>query len=306
MKFNGKLLIVGGSGFIGSHLAYSSVKHGYNTTVLSLNSFRNDKRIEKVNYLQADIRNLDKLKPILSKEKYSHVVNLGGYIDHSKFLNGGRDVVDAHFIGVENIVQSLDWSELKIFVQIGSSDEYGDAMAPQIETMRERPISSYSVGKLAAEQLLQMLFRAEGFPAVILRLFLVYGPGQSTDRFLPQIITSCLQGKQFPASHGQQVRDFCFIDDIVEGILNILNSKHVYGEIFNFASGVPVTIRDVLEQVINIIGKGTPQFGRIPYRNGENMSLYADISKAIEKLNWMPKTNLEDGLIKTINYYKNI
>ena len=206
-----KLLIVGGTGFIGSNLAHKALENAFNTTVLSLNLPTKDKQIEGVEYLQADITNLDQLRERLSSYKFDYIVNLAGYIDHSRFLDGGRQVINAHFDGVQNLLQVFDWTYLKRFVQIGSSDEYGDQMAPQSEDVRESPISPYSSGKLFSTQLLQMLYRTEEFPIVVLRLFLVYGPGQNNKRFLPQIIEGCLSGSSFPASAGEQLRDFCYI-----------------------------------------------------------------------------------------------
>ena len=77
------------------------------------------------------------------------------------------------------------------------------------------------------------------------------------------------------------------------------------GKIFNIASGRPVSIKQVVEKMIKIVGLGNPNFGAVPYRKGESMALYADISAASEILNWTPKTDLNDGLRKTIEYYKN-
>ena len=198
----------------------------------------------------------------------------------------------------------MDWSTLKRFVQIGSSDEYGCLPAPQSENMRESPISSYSFGKLAATNLLQMLWRTEKLPVVILRLFLVYGEGQNDERFFPQIIKNCLLDKKFPTSEGKQLRDFSHVDDITNGILKTLNINEVNGEIINLASGVPISILEVIKNIQKFIGSGRPDFGKISYRVGENMALFADISKAKKLLDWSPKTGLEEGIKKTINHFK--
>ena len=135
-----------------------------------------------------------------------------------------------------------------------------------------------------------MLYRTERFPVVILRLFLVYGPGQDSSRFLPQIIKGCFSGKEFETSLGEQLRDFCYIDDITDGILKTLKCNDVNGEVINLASGDPVSIRSVIEKVRNYIGKGRPIFGKIAYRPGENMKLYADTSKAESLLKWKSTT----------------
>ena len=130
------------------------------------------------------------------------MINLSGYIDHSPFLDGGCSVINTHFGGVQNLLQVLDWSKLKRFVQIGSSDEYGNHPPPQHEEMRELPISPYSLGKVASTQFLQMLHRTQGFPAVIVRLFLTYGPGQDNKRFFPATIQGCLSAILFQQLQG--------------------------------------------------------------------------------------------------------
>ena len=299
----GNLLIVGGGGFIGSNLALNAYKSDYRVFIISLNVPK--VKIKSITYIQADITNFKQLKDRLSDYSFDYVVNLSGYIDHSGFLEGGKEMIDVHFEGVRNIIKLIDWSRIKRFVQIGSSDEYGNLPAPQNEEMREEPISSYSLGKVASTKMLQMLSRTENFPAVILRLFLVFGPGQSDNRFLPQIIQGCLSGDNFPTSKGEQLRDFCYVDDVSNGILKTLTNDNVNGEVINLASGRPLAIREVIEMVQKNINLGIPNFGEIPYRKGENMFLYADVSKSRKLLNWFPKVSIEDGILRTIQSFIN-
>lgn len=298
------LLVVGGSGFIGRHLVRAAQSAGYRVTVLSLQKVAELERLACADYLEADISNLQQLNEVISERVFTNVVNLGGYVNHARYREGGREVIDTHFVGLENIIQCLSWELLESFVQIGSSDEYGDADSPQHEAMREAPISPYSLGKAGASQLLQMLHRTEGFPAIVLRLFLVYGPEQNNQRFLPQIISGTLKDESFATSLGEQIRDFCYIDDVVNGILLALSTTKAQGEIINIASGRPVAIRAVIEKVTNIVGSGSPRYGEVPYRKGENMSLYADISKAKKMLGWAPGVGLNEGLERTIVHYK--
>jgi nucleoside-diphosphate-sugar epimerase len=240
----------------------------------------------------------------LGSNCYDYVVNLGGYIDHTLFGAGGRKMIRAHFDGLLELLEYLDRSSIRRFVQIGSSDEYGNAPAPQRESLREQPISPYSLGKVAATHFMQMLQRAEGFPAVTLRLFLTYGPGQDERRFLPQIIRGCLDGREFPVSAGEQLRDFCYVDDTVDAIFRSFECDFTNGRILNIASGEPRSIREVIETIVRLIGSGTPKFGAIAYRPGENMALYADTSAAREMLDWSPKVTLEMGIATTIDWMR--
>ena len=302
------ILVVGGSGFIGSHMVSHALKNGFMVTELSLRKKAfafNIVDVDQVERLQADITKKEELRQVIENKKFIYVINCGGYIDHTPFQEGGRKVVEQHFQGVMNLVECIDRACLKSFIQIGSSDEYGNLPAPQSEDSREVPISPYSFGKGASSHFLQMLHRTESYPATIMRIYLTYGPGQNEQRFLPQVIMGCLLGQTFPVSFGEQLRDFCYISDIVDGIFKVFDTPTAKGEIFNLASGVPVTIKAMIETVRELIGKGKPEFGKIAYRSGENMNLYANISKAKDILKWEPYTSLETGLGKTINYYLN-
>lgn len=303
------LLVVGGQGFIGSHLVNAGVKRGWQVSSLSL---RREKFAfefegsEKVECLHADLVDREGLAKMLRGRAYDHVINGGGYIDHQLFGKGGRSVYDQHFGGLLNLVENLNREKLKAFVQIGSSDEYGGGVSPQSESLREAPISPYSAAKAAASHFLQMLHVSEAFPAVVARIFLTYGPGQDEKRFIPQIIRGCLENREFPTSKGIQLRDFCYVEDIVEGIFKILQTPAALGQVYNLASGRGVTIRSMLEKIVGITGSGRPDFGKVAYRPGENMELVADVGKAVRELAWNPPTTLDDGLRRTIGYYREL
>jgi nucleoside-diphosphate-sugar epimerase len=193
---------------------------------------------------------------------------------------------------------------LRSFVNIGSSDEYGRTPAPQVESQREAAISPYSLGKVAATHFLQMLHRTEDFPSTTLRLFLTYGPGQDMRRLLPQVVLGCLEGRAFPTSAGEQLRDFCFVQDTVDAVFATFDRPAARGEVINVASGSPVSVRQMIGTVQRLVGRGTALFGEIAYRPGENMELYADISKARALLDWTPKVALEVGLESVIRSIK--
>jgi len=295
------LLVVGGNGFIGKHIVTRALSLGWDITVLGI-SVRplTGRGSSRVRYVAADITDGSALKVALGNGAFDYVVNCGGYIEHDFFVAGGRRAIDVHFMGVMNLVEVLDRNVLRAFVNIGSSDEYGSSPSPQKETQREQPISPYSLGKAAATHFLEMLHRTEEFPATTLRLFLTYGPGQDQRRFLPQIILGCLEGRSFPTSKGEQVRDFCFVGDTVDAIFTALTCPSATGEVINVASGQPFLIREVVEMIRRLIGKGEPDYGHFAYRAGENMSLYANTEKAKRVLGWESSVSLEVGLSLTI------
>lgn len=299
-----KILIIGGTGFIGLHLIKRCMKATRFVTCLSLAGGNNKKLVKGIEYLKADVTDKTQLQTVLHNKAFDYIFNLGGYIDHTHYFKGGRKVIENHFTGLLNILDCIDIKNLKGFVQIGSSDEYGNSPSPQRETIRENSISPYSQAKVASTHLIQMLYRTEGFPGVVIRFFLVYGPGQDNKRFLPQIIKGCLNNSEFKTSEGKQLRDFCYIDDVIEAIIKAAALPQSKGQVINVASGTPVMIKDVIQKVMLFTGGGKPMWGAHPYRVGENMQLYADISFAKNLLHWEPQVSLDVGLKKTIEYYK--
>jgi nucleoside-diphosphate-sugar epimerase len=296
-----RVLVVGGTGFIGTHIVKEALVRGLQVTIISKNHKALSDRIKDIEYLSTDISNKDSLYNQLKDKIFHHVINLGGYVDHSNYSSGGEKVFDVHFNGTINLINCINKDSLRSFIQIGSSDEYGANVAPQNESQRESPISPYSFAKTTTTHFLQMLYRTEQFPVVILRPFLVYGPGQGMERFIPQVVNGCIEGKKFPISEGKQLRDFCFISDFVRSIFSSIDNTEAYGEVINIASGEPISIKDVVTKIQNIVATGRPQFGKAAYRDGENMELYADITKAKKLLNWQPKISLEEGLKRTID-----
>lgn len=298
-----RVLITGGTGFIGSRLALDCLERGWAVSVIS----RTRDAVELsggVEAVRVDLRDEAWVRDVLTGRSFEYVVNCAGYIDHSPESGHGRSVFDAHFGGLLNLIGSLDRNRLRGFVQLGSSDEYGGNPAPQSETMRESPFSPYSLAKVASSHYIQMLNRTEGFPGVVLRLYLAFGPGQGTDRFLPQVIEGCLQNREFETSAGEQLRDFCHIEDITAGVLKALETPAAFGEVVNLGSGRPRSIRSVIETVVEIVGRGKPLYGALDYRAGENMELYPDISKAEALLGWSPRVGFEEGLERTIQSYR--
>lgn len=300
---NSRVLVLGSSGFIGQALTSRLESLGSQLTCVGYRSKTEVQAGAKT--LSLDLNDRDRTKQVLSQcGPFDYIFNLSGYIDHSPFFKGGRKVFESHFLGLLNVLESIDRTSLKRFVQIGSSDEYGDLKAPQKEDVREKPISPYAFSKVAASHFLEMLSRTENFPTTHLRVFLAYGPGQKLPRLIPHVIQSSLQNKEFPTSQGEQLRDFCYIDDLTRGFLEAAVSPKTLGETLNLASGQGIQIRELIESIVKLIGSGKPQFGKVPYRPGENMALYADIEKAKALFEWQPQVSLEDGLKRTIEWFE--
>ncbi len=301
MKIKYKILIPGGTGFIGYHLCSFFIKKKWIVHSCSKSKPKKNRKVKGVKYIYCDIRNKKKLKKKLDNY-YDFIVNLSGYVDHSK----NRSIMQTHFEGCKNLVNNYKNTKLLKFIQIGTSIENGKQNSPQKEILTKKinTFSVYGNAKLATTQYLLSLYKNKKFPASIIRLYLVYGPNQDNNRVIPFVINNSFKENRFDCSPGFQLRDFLFIDDLVNAIYKSLKSNKNNGEVINIGSQKPIKIKNLILKIVNLIGKGQPNFSKIRIRSDEPIKLYPNISKAKKVLNWFPKYSLENGLKKTINYYK--
>jgi nucleoside-diphosphate-sugar epimerase len=297
-----KILIVGGTGFIGYHLAKKSLRKGWKVTSLSSKPPKKVRYLPKVKYIRCDITNKILLKKSIP-DSFDYVVNLGGYVDHSN----KKKTLKSHYQGCKNLAEFFLEKKLQSFVQIGSSLEYGRSHSPHKETIKcnlNSIKSIYGKAKLLSSIYIIDLFKKTKFPSTVLRLYLVYGPKQDVNRFLPITIKGCLENKKFACSKGDQLRDFTYVDDAVDAMIKTLTNKRARGEIINIGSGKPRMIKKVIEKVKKISRGGYPQYGSFKQRIFEVPKLYPNVDKAKNKIKWRPKISFKKGLQSTINSFK--
>ncbi len=299
MKKKIQLLIAGGTGFIGFHLAKKAISKGWNVTSLSTKKPKRLRRLKKVKYLICDLSKKKKLKTIL-KNKYSYVVNLSGYVDHSNKIK----TTQSHNYGCKNLSNLLLEHMPISFVQMGSSLEYGMLNRKTNEKSNCRPQSTYGIAKFKATTHLLNLYDKYNFPVTVLRLFQTYGPYQELNRVIPISINNCLNGRTFNCSDGKQYRDFIFIDDLINVIFKSFSNSKSRGQIFNIGSGKATKIRDVINLIKKFVGDGNPLFGKIKLRKEESKFSVANLRKTKKYLKWQPKISLKKGIKLTINSYK--
>ena len=294
-----KLLIVGGTGFLGHHLA-KKCKTQYIVTSISLNRPKKEKQLKGVKYLIADISKKQELIKKINT-KFDIVVNLGGYIDHKN-----RNLATkTHFNGCKNLINFFKNKNIELFVQIGSSTEYGKQKSPNFENMKGNPKTIYAQSKLNASKYLINFSKKYNFPYVILRLYQVYGPEQKQDRLIPMVINSCLEDLLFRCSSGVQKKDFLYITDAINAISNCFNNNKIIGNIVNIGSGQKMSIKRLILKIVKEVGYGKPMFGVLGMRSDEPKNSYPSIKKAKKVLIWKPKISLEKGLRMTVSYYRN-
>lgn len=304
-----RVLVTGGTGFLGSHLVRRLVCEGAQVHLLvrptSLLT-----RLEKglaaaVECHSGDLRDLTGLRAIAAAVRPLKVFHLAAYTDVVRTFENADEVVEVNLRGTINLLRALVDTGYDCFVYTGTCEEYGDNPVPFREDQVPNPVSPYSASKVAATLFCQMYARTLGCPLVILRPFLTYGPHQAENRFIAQAIGGALRGEVFLMTGGAQGRELNYVDDIVEGFIRAATSPAALGELINLGNGVQYRLREVAELIFQLAGgRGRLVVGGIPYRPVESWDFYCDNSKARRLLGWEPNVGLEEGLRRTIEWYR--
>ena len=208
--------------------------------------------------------------------------------------------------GAINLIDSCRKLDFELFINSGSSSEYGLKPKPMNEDDILEPFSAYGISKAMAGLYAQKTAQDSKKPIITLRLFSPYGYFEDYNRLIPTVILSCLRGQHVELSSPCSVRDFIFIDDVVEAYLKTLEYKDkMRGGIFNIGSGIQYKIEDVVRKIIKLTGsRVSPEWESLKNPRIEPSRWQANRDKAEKELHWAPIHTLDKGLIKTISWFK--
>jgi nucleoside-diphosphate-sugar epimerase len=306
-------LITGIGGFIGSSLARELLQRG--EQVRGVDNFSTGKRenlaqiLGQVDFREADILDLDALK--LACAGVDYVLHQAAIPSVPKSVLDPIGSNRANVDGTVNVLVAARDAKVKRVVYAASSSAYGDTPTlPKHERMTPDPISPYAVAKLASEHYMISFYRCYGLETVALRYFNVFGPRQDPSSpysgVLAKFITQMLSGEQPTMfGDGEQSRDFTYIDNAVEA--NLLACKApaalVAGKVFNVATGRRITLNETFKHLQGLTSySGSPIYAA--ERGGDIKHSLADISAAEEHLGYKPKVSFEDGLRRTVDWYR--
>ncbi|MGV8980213.1 NAD-dependent epimerase/dehydratase family protein [Clostridium sp.] len=301
------VLITGASGFVGACLTRRLLKENYKIHVITrdttdlwrLNGILKDVEIHNLSLLNSE--DVAKLASDISVDKIYHLATYGGY----HYQNKVEDVINTNVIGTFNLFREFSRKGIEMFVNTSSSSEYGEKTQPMSEEMIVIPNNMYGASKAAGTILCSTYAKINKIPLVTLRLFSPYGYYDAKTRLIPTVITSCLLGKNIKLSRKDSVRDFIFIDDVIEAYLAASKRLDSHGEVFNIGSGTQYTTGEIASTIVNLIGKDVKIHweGNLD-RQYEPLMWVSDNKSAYEKLNWKPNVEIRDGLNNTINWFK--
>ena len=305
-----RVLVTGAAGFIGSHLVHRLVDEGAEVHALtsSVSSVYPTRLIDLSHRITIEEGNLcdrSAMDAVVERARPELVFHLGAYTHVGKSWQRVDECIQANIQGTVNLLQALDGTGYRRFVYTGTSEIYGDVDVPFREDALVNPISPYSVSKYAGERYCRMFHQGRGWPIVMVRPFNAFGPAQTGDRVIPEIILRALRGEELKMTQGRQTREFNYVDDLVDGFLRLGVVEGIEGELFNLGCGEEISMRDLATTILDLMGNPIePQFGALPERPTEIWRMYCDSSRARERLGWEPHHSLRDGLEKTVRWYE--
>ena len=304
-------LVTGGAGFIGSNMVDELLRRGESVRVLdNLSTGRLENlagALDRIDFCEADIRNLEQIQPCFKGVDF--VLHLAALPSVPRSV---ADPVSANKVNIEgtlNVLLASRDAKVKRVVFAASSAAYGDnPTLPRVESHEPLPMSPYALTKLAGEYYCQIFTRLYGLEAVALRYFNIFGPRQNPHSqytgVLSKFIAAYIKGTTPTIfGDGEQSRDFTYVDNVVDATLRACTAPEAPGRVINVGVGGRFTLNQTIALLNEIFGKQvTPRYD--PPRDGDVLHSQANISLARQVLGYEPKVPYEQGLRRTVEWYR--
>jgi len=292
------ILVTGGTGFIGSHLVNALAKRGHRIIVVGRTKKQNRSNIK---FYQANICS-PKIDLVFKKERPDIIFHLAAILSTKNIVA----LTKTNIIGSLNILELTRKYKIKKFIFASSASVYGHTTTPLIqENHSTNPLSVYGLSKLTTEKLIEIYYNLYKIPYIVIRYGNIYGPRQKILRPGSGIVNFIYKilHDQIPEINGsgKQLRDYIYIDDLIDASLKIIKTKKV--GIYNVGSGVGISLNDIISKINKILSKNIKPKYNLSAGGGVKKSIL-DIKKIKKDMKWRPKISIDTGLRKTIEYFK--
>ena len=298
-----KILITGANSFLGKRLIARLSKGNHQLLLTSLHAENQS------NIIEMNLTNVNNIKSIISKYKPDIIFHLAALVDLSRDYQIAKKCIDINIIGTLNLLETIKQVSVKKVVFASTEEIYGDQIIPFQENQVPNPPSPYSMTKMAGEYLCHQYANQLNFDLLIFRIATFYGPQNTQNRLIPQTIIKALKNETIYLNSGTKKRDYIFVDDVIDAFQKSLiitkKNRQQFIETINLGGSVSYSLKNIVDLIISITkSKSKIIYGYYPDRVGEADYWLMDITKAKSILNWQPKTTLEQGLIKTVSFFK--
>ncbi|MHC5098034.1 MAG: NAD-dependent epimerase [Planctomycetota bacterium] len=344
-----KILVTGTAGFIGYHLAQRLIERGDEVVGLdSVNDYYDpaikygrlaqtgiDKdqveynklvassKYDNYRFIQLNLEDKEKLDTLFAEQKFDRVCNLAAQAGVRYSLVNPQAYINANIVGFVNILEACRHHDIEHLAYASSSSVYGlnESMPFSTSDNVDHPVSLYAASKKSNELMAHTYSHLFGLPTTGLRFFTVYGPWGRPDMALFLFTKAILEGKSIDVfNHGKMRRDFTYVDDIVEGVIRVVDHPPVGNsdwsgkrpdpscsrapyKIYNIGNSNPVELMDFIEAIEQVLGKQAKK-NMMPLQPGDVPATWADVSDLVEDLDYQPATTVQEGVERFIAWYK--
>lgn len=312
MPLSGIVVVTGGAGFIGSHIAAAVAQQGARVRVIDDLSTGHRENLEEirgdVDFLQASVADENALSHAL--EDVELIFHEAAIPSVPRSVKNPRATHVACVDGTFALLVAAREKKVRRLIYAASSSAYGDQPTlPKVESMLPDPLSPYAVAKLVGEYYCQVFARVYGLETLALRYFNVFGPrqdpGSQYSGVISRFISNLMRGeKPVIFGDGEQSRDFNYIDNVVDANLRAAETKTGIGQVINIGNGERTTLNELLDELRNLTGNNSVEADYREPRSGDVRHSLADISKARELLGFEPRVRLREGLQLTIEWWR--
>lgn len=303
------VLVTGGAGFIGSHLARRLLRDGRRVAVLIKNTTdtrRINDVLDSVTVVESDIADYEGLKKLLGGLNPLGVFHCAASNIKSGVAAPEDELIKVNVGGTAHLLKALEGIDYKFFINSGSYLEYGTKEKPFEEKDICEPLEIYALTKLAATLYCQSVARGAGKPIVTFRIFSPYGPEMERGRLIYEVVRHALENEEISLTRPETSRDFIFIEDIVDLYVEAMDKAvGLKGEIFNLGGGHAVTLKELVETALRLTdSKSAVKWGGAKAVSYDRGCQEANMEKTFSVFDWRPERDIDAGIVEMINWLK--